>query len=129
MSSRSSLVGAIEKVSPFCISGWAVDLENTRISPEVELLVDGQTCSVFRMHLMHPELEQILKLPRGTLAPASFSMRLPAIARGKGKHTITMRCASSLQAIGKPYIYLHKPSFLTLDDSTVLPSLSNSSEK
>lgn len=127
MTSRSSVIGAIERVTPLGISGWAVNLGDTRISPEVELLVDGQLCSVFRMHLMHPELEQILKLPPGTLAPAAFSIRLPAVARAKGKHTITMRCASTLQAIGKPYSYLHKPSFLSLDESKVLPALSSTS--
>jgi len=123
--SRLHLIGAIEKVTPFGIYGWAVDLGNSSISPEVELLVDGQVVSVFRMHLMHAELEQFLKLPRGTLAPAAFTMKLPAAARAKGRHTIALRCASSLQAIGKPYSYVHKPSFVTLGDSAVLRDLSH----
>lgn len=69
---------------------------------------------------MHPELAQILKLPPGKLAPAGFSMKLPAVACTQGSHTIAMRCALSQQDIGTPYTYVHRPSFLTFNDNPAL---------
>jgi GT2 family glycosyltransferase len=120
--SLSRLVGAIEKVTPFGITGWVVNLDDLSSSPEVELLVNGQVVCQFRMHLLHPELEQTLKLPRGTLAPAGFSMKLPAVACALGSHTLSMRCAHTTQSIGRPRTYAHRPSFVVAHDHRLPPA-------
>jgi GT2 family glycosyltransferase len=120
--SRSLLLGAIEKVTPFGISGWVVNLDDPSNTPEIELLINGLLVCEFRTHLMHPELEQTLKLPRGTLAPAGFIMKLPAVACSLGNHTLSLRCAHTHRDIGRPYAFFHRPSFLTVNNS-LLPEV------
>jgi GT2 family glycosyltransferase len=115
--SRSHLVGAIESVTHFSISGWAINLDDLRSSPEIELLINGNVVCELRMHLMHHELEGVLKLPSGTLAPAGFSMKLPLEACAPGNNTITMRCVSTSRNIGQPHTFAYRPSFLVCNDS------------
>lgn len=93
------------------ISGWVLDLDDPRKNPEAELLVNGRLVCRFRMHLMHPAIEQTLKLPPGTLGPVGFSMKLPAVACLSGKHVFSMRCPRTHQTIGRPCVFEHRASY------------------
>ena len=59
-SASCEVVGYVEVVTPFCIAGWAMDLNEPDVAVDLALRIDGEMGSSFRPQFTRPALNESL---------------------------------------------------------------------
>lgn len=98
-SGSENLLGLVEQLTPFHVSGWAFQKSNTRLAPDLALWIDGGAVSWFRPQVRWPKMAQRLKIQPEQLGPVAFDCPLPAWVADGRRHVVEVRCARTGQVL------------------------------
>ena len=83
-SGSGELIGLVEKLTAFRVSGWAFRRDHAQLAPDLALWIDGQPVAWFRPQALWPALAKRLQIESDQLGPVVFECRLPVwVADGR----------------------------------------------
>lgn len=98
-SGSDNLLGLVEYLTPFQVTGWAFQKNNTRLAPDLALWIDGESVSWFRPQVKWPKMAERLKIQPDQLGPVAFDCKLPAWVADGRRHKVEVRCARTGQVL------------------------------
>jgi GT2 family glycosyltransferase len=88
-------LGLVEQVSPFRVSGWALDRANPALALDLVLRVDGIAVDWFRPNARIPAIADHLRWPQDRVGLIGFNVRLPEWVADGQQHSIEVMVAAT----------------------------------
>ena len=89
-SASCEVVGYVEVVTPFCIAGWAMDLNEPDVAVDLALRIDGEMGSSFRPQFTRPALNKSLGAGGDQVGLVWFDITPPPVLADGRAHRVAV---------------------------------------
>lgn len=89
-SASCEVVGYVEVVTPFCIAGWAMDLNVPEVAVDLALSIDGEIGSSFRPQFTRPALNESLGAGGDQVGLVWFDITPPPVLADGRAHRVAV---------------------------------------